>query len=75
MTNTLINYIQLDADNKTLTGNIASLPSTSRSPAKPSQVTMKRHRLPHLRHDTRGRRIEIGGIWEKESQLGKPYLT
>jgi uncharacterized protein (DUF736 family) len=76
MTNTLINYIQFDADSKTLTGNIASLGCDIEITGE--AFASDNDKAPVFRiygMTPRGRRIEIGGIWEKESQLGKPYLT
>jgi uncharacterized protein (DUF736 family) len=76
MTNVLINYIKFDEANKTLTGNIASLAFdieiTGEAFASDNEKAPV-FRIYGMR--PRDRRIEIGGIWEKESQLGKPYLT
>lgn len=76
MTNTLINYIKFDEANKTLTGNIASLAFDIEIIGEAFASGNEKAPIFRIYGMTpRGRHIEIGGIWEKESQLGKPYLT
>jgi uncharacterized protein (DUF736 family) len=76
MTNNLINYIQFDEADKTFTGNIAS-------PAYDMEITgvayeSDNDKAPIFRvfaMTPKNRRVEIGGIWEKESQKGTMYRT
>lgn len=71
----LVNFIRLET-NETLTGNIASIAYDldifgekfeSTNPKAPAYRLFAR--------SPRGRRVEIGGVWEKENQTGGKYLT
>jgi uncharacterized protein (DUF736 family) len=75
MTN-LINFIQFDDYNKTLTGNIASLAFDIEITGEAFESD--NDKAPSFRifgMTPKGRKIEIGGIWEKTSQQDKPYFT
>jgi uncharacterized protein (DUF736 family) len=77
MMNNLINFIQFDADNKTFTGNIASLAFDIEITGEAFQSDNEKAPIYRVYSTTpRGRRIEIGGIWEKTSVAkGTTYLT
>ena len=72
----LTNYIRFAADGKSLNGNIASI-------AYDIDITGEAYssdnpKAPVFRlfaKSPRGKRIEIGGIWEKQNQSGGMYYT
>lgn len=76
MTKTLINYIQLDTEEKTLTGNIASLAFDIEITGEAYESDNEKAPVFRIYGTTpRGRRIEIGGIWEKTNRESNKYYT
>ncbi|NTG05105.1 DUF736 domain-containing protein [Agrobacterium rhizogenes] len=72
----LTNYVEFSKDRKSLRGNIASISYDidiagetyiSENPKAPAYRLFAESPL--------GRRIEIGGIWEKQNQSGSNYYT
>ena len=74
MTDTLANFIQIDG--KKITGNIATLSFDIDVTGEP--VTSDNEKAPKYRlfaQSPRGRRVEVGGIWERLNADDKPYLA
>nr|WP_247871780.1 DUF736 family protein [Ochrobactrum sp. LM19] len=71
----LLNFIRIE-ENGTLSGNIASLAYDIDVIGEPFESTNAKapaHRL--FARTPRGRRVEIGGIWQKKNQNGGDYLS
>jgi uncharacterized protein (DUF736 family) len=70
----MTNFIKFD-DNK-LTGNLASLSYDIDISGERFHSDNEKAPLFHLFGSTpKGRKIEIGGLWQKMSQKDKPYYT
>lgn len=70
----MTNYVQFSGDGKTLQGNIASISYdvditgeayTSENPKAPVYRIFAK--------SPRGKRVEIGGVWQKKNQSGGDY--
>ncbi|TBN14909.1 DUF736 family protein [Agrobacterium cavarae] len=71
----LVNFIRFN-DNNTLTGNIASLAYDLDIFGEEFDSTNAKAPVYRLFAKTpRGRRVEIGGIWQKKNQNGGDYFT
>ncbi|MBA8862717.1 uncharacterized protein (DUF736 family) [Ochrobactrum anthropi] len=71
----LVNFMRRE-ENGTLTGNIASFAfdiDVTGEPYESSNAKAPVYRL--FAKTPRGRRVEIGGVWEKTNQNGGSYLT
>lgn len=72
----LVNFIQIDAENDTLTGNLATLTFDIDITGEPVESTNPQAPVYRLyAKSPRNRRIEIGGIWKKKNQRGGEYYT
>lgn len=70
-----VNYVRFNEGNK-LTGNIASMAYDLDIFGEPFESTNPKAPVYRLyAKSPRGRRVEIGGIWEKENQNGGKYFT
>ena len=71
----LVNFIRFNED-KTLSGNIASLAYDIDIVGEAFESTNAKAPVYRLFAKTpRGRRVEIGGVWEKQNQSGGHYFT
>ena len=74
MSDTLVNFIQIDGQN--VTGNIATLSFDIDVTGEP--VVSDNEKAPKWRlfaRSPKGRRVEVGGIWERLNSEDKPYLA
>ncbi|MCY1667379.1 DUF736 family protein [Rhizobium sp. SL86] len=71
----LVNFIRFNQDN-TLSGNIASVAYDLDIFGEAFESSNPKAPVYRLFAKTpRGRRVEIGGIWEKSNQVGGKYFT
>lgn len=71
----IVNFIRFESNN-TLTGNIASMAYDLDIVGEPFESSNPKAPLYRLyAKSPRGRRVEIGGLWEKENQNGGKYYT
>ena len=71
----LANFIRINEDN-TISGNIASISYDLDITGEPFTSTNAKAPVYRLfAKSPRGRRIEVGGIWQKKNQSGGDYLS
>ena len=74
MSDTLTNFVKIDGDS--LTGNVATLSFDIDLTGE--SVESDNDKAPVFRlfaMSPRGRRIDVGGIWQRRNAEGKPYYT
>ncbi|MGO4450407.1 DUF736 family protein [Phyllobacterium sp. TAF24] len=75
MTDNLVNFIQIN-ENDTITGNIATVAfDIDITGEKLNSDNPKAPVFKLFAKTPRGRKIEIGGIWEKKAAKGTTYYT
>lgn len=74
MTDALINFIQIDGNK--ITGNIATMAFDIDIEGEPLESDNEKAPIFRIFGRTpRGRRVQIGGIWQRLNQQDQPYMT